>query len=60
MHTRAGGSRGLGYVINIQLPMTGQDKQRVFRGYQEKPPRLDIFYQFLLSVIRTQRRGGRF
>lgn len=58
VHKRAGGSRGLGFVINMQLPMTGQDKPRVFRGYREKPPRLDIFYQFLLSVIRTQHRGG--
>lgn len=58
MQDHAGGSRGLGIVINIQLQMTGQDKPRVSRGYQEKPPCLDIFYQFLLSVIRTQQGGG--
>lgn len=60
MHKHAGRSRGLSFVINIQLPMPGQDKRHVFRGYQEKPPRLDIFYQFLLSVIRTQCRGADF
>lgn len=48
-------------MINIQLPITGQDKRCVFRGYREKPPRLDMFYQFLLSVIRSQHwgEGGR-
>lgn len=45
-------------MINIQLVMTGQDKQRVFRGYQEKLPHLDIFYQFICYLLSELSAGG--
>lgn len=49
-----GGTGGLCLVINIQLPMTGQDKLRVFRGYRENAATFGyILSVYLLSVIRT-------
>lgn len=53
-------AEGLCFVINIQPPMTGQDKRRVFRGYRGKAATFGyILSVYLLSVIRTPRRGWR-